>query len=149
MILRSKSIEELRNLSKELFSRNKECMKVYATVDGHLFFERSLCAAQMHARNAGGERPLVIHTITRAEAMGSESTAAETPDPQVKDPDVNIPDQVLLDKALEAGVITKAGAFFRFKDANIGQGVKKTLEKLSSDQALKTAIRAEIEKSTL
>ena len=140
--MRSKSIEELREGSKELFSKDPELKMVLATVDGHFFFERARNAAHMHARDAGGERPLVIYEIAREDAMGKEPVKSQAGVPAVDDP----AEKVLLDKALEAGVIIKYGAFYKFGDNTLGQGMKKTLENLSGDESLKIAIATEIDK---
>jgi hypothetical protein len=129
-------------MSKELFLKDPELKMVLATVDGHFFFERARNAAQMHARSAGGERPLTIHEISREQAMGKEAPKAQAGVPADDDP----AEKVLLDKALETGVVIKAGAFFKFGDKSLGQGMKKALENLLGDESLKTAIAAEIEK---
>jgi hypothetical protein len=133
--MRSKSIEELRTLSKELFIKNPECKKVLAIVDGHLFFEHARNAAQMHARNVGGDRPLTIHEITREEALGVIP----------KDPVLPDSTEDIIEKATEVSVITKpGGGYLKFGDTTLGQGMEKAIAFLDENPDIKKAIVDEV-----
>ena len=51
----------------------------------------------------------------------------------------------ILDVAVEMGIITKSGAFFRYGEEMLGQGKAATLEKLKEDQALAKKIVSQIQ----
>jgi len=51
----------------------------------------------------------------------------------------------ILDVAVEMGIVTKSGAFFRYGEEMLGQGKAATLEKLKEDQALSKKIVSEIQ----
>lgn len=51
----------------------------------------------------------------------------------------------ILDVAVEMGIITKSGAFFRYGDEMLGQGKAATLERLKEDQALSKKVVSEIQ----
>jgi hypothetical protein len=133
--MRNKSIEEIRERSKELFNKNPECKKVLAIVDGHLFFEHALNAAQMHARSAGGERPLTIHEITREQALG------------VIEKDPVIPDSTedVIETAKVAGIIsTPGGGYLKFGETTLGQGMEKAITFLDENPEVRHAIIDEV-----
>lgn len=54
----------------------------------------------------------------------------------------------VFDAALELGIISKAGAYFRFGEKTLGQGREKAIEALKADLALVGDIEAELNKST-
>ena len=54
----------------------------------------------------------------------------------------------LLDRAVEAGVIEKSGAYFRFKGKNVGQGRENARAALTGDEKLLSAIRSAVTGST-
>lgn len=173
--MRSKSIEELREIAKEVFERNPDVKNVLATVDGHIFFEHHRNSCELHARQAGGDRPLVIYEIKRDEAFGKKAKAVqpakkdapgkdakgkddptgdnETGEDKEEDPDDKgdgkSPEELVLEKALENDVVKKAGSYFKFGEVNLGQGKQKAIETLLAEPTLKTAIESEIEKLTV
>jgi recombination protein RecA len=51
----------------------------------------------------------------------------------------------ILDIAVEMGIVTKSGAFYRYGDDMLGQGKAATLERLKEDQALAKKITSEIQ----
>ncbi len=51
----------------------------------------------------------------------------------------------ILDVAVEMGIISKSGAFYRYNDELLGQGKAATLEKLKEDQALAKKVVTEIQ----
>lgn len=51
----------------------------------------------------------------------------------------------ILDVAVEMGIVTKSGAFYRYNDDMLGQGKAATLEKLKEDEALAKKIVTQIQ----
>ena len=50
----------------------------------------------------------------------------------------------LLDRAVEAGVIEKSGAYFRFKGKNLAQGRENARTALEADEKLLSAVRSAV-----
>lgn len=155
---KSISLEELRVIAREVFERNPNADKVYATRLGQVFLPHALNAAQMHARDAGVEKPLKIYTITREDAF-SDSPITDDPednDPAgnsagnknnntKEDPDAEIKEMIT--KAVELQIIKKAGNFYSFKEQKIGQGLVKVVATLKENVIITQEILGEIAKS--
>ena len=148
------SLEQLKQMAKEVFENNPNADSVMATRDGQIFLPHAKNAAQLHARQSGGEKPMTIYTIQRSEVK--TNTKAADPDPdedpqengdQGEDPSDEL-NQLLLDtieKGVDQEVIKKAGNFYSFGDQRIGQGLKQVIARLKEDPDLLKAITAEIE----
>ena len=52
----------------------------------------------------------------------------------------------LLDRAVEAGIVEKSGAYYRFQGKNIAQGREKVRAALEGSEALTRTISAELHK---
>ena len=147
----SYSIEQLKAMAREVFELNPGADKVFATRMGQLFLPHAVNAAQMHARDEGGEKPLKIYTITRDEAyddISSKDDAAsgdgsvvhpdETPGSVDDDPDALAREAIT--KAIDLQIIKKSGNFYSFGEQKLGQGIKQVVSFLNENADVCQAI---------
>jgi len=144
---KSISLEELKALAREVLEKNPVADKVYATRNGQVFLPHALNAAQMHARDEGGDKPLKIYTITREEALSEEGALNETLDGDgdgkdgltaVDDPDEGIREMIA--QAVGLQVVKKAGNFYSFGEIRIGQGLKQAVATLKENATIQQSI---------
>lgn len=92
--------------------------------------------------------PELLKEILAKAGLSSESletkVSSEPTEPTLSEEESKI--LSIFDAALELGIISKAGAYFKFGDKTLGQGRDKAIEALKADLALVGDIEAELAK---
>ncbi|HRY33399.1 MAG TPA: hypothetical protein P5531_10570 [Bacteroidales bacterium] len=154
------SLDDLKSRARQIFLNNPKEQILYCTLDGQIFLSRAKNSAEMHARDAGGVKPLTVHILERDDVLGgkkktvvpqtapaTDKTQGPSDQPSEMDEEKDEALMELLDKAVEMQIVKKAGNFYSFGDSRIGQGKKQVVSELRSSPTLTAAITEALAKS--